>query len=470
MIWAFQELRTLHRYPWPRLLQPALRMLGVLLLCAGTAQSQPLAPSDAAADLDTLLRTFEAVHPDLYRRTSQGAIEQQRAVLHRTLERPLSRRAFYVAAARLAAAFRDGHTRVMLPLDAYEAAARTGTRTFPATVVQRNGALYVRRSCVPHLPQGAQLHTINERDAAVLFQTVQTVISGADVYQQAIAGAQFPWLLWAHEVEAPFQISYTPPGPAATTHTRTFPGLSFADVRTCLTSPTPPYAFQRRAGVGILTLHQLKHPMQFRQFLEDVANRLAAQPVRGLVVDLRQCTGGRTKVARLLLGALTDRPFRLAVRKDWKVSRPYKTHLRTFAAADHPYLEHPTGRTLTINYQAQPPPDAPLQYEGPVVVLVGPRTFSSAVTLAASLKTQGVATVVGQETGGRVHRFGEGYSFRLPHSGLRAMVSSAYLVHDSRPRDWDGGVPPHVSVTPPRPLGTDVALGVALSHIHERSQ
>jgi C-terminal processing protease CtpA/Prc len=258
---------------------------------------------------------------------------------------------------------------------------------------------------------------------------------------------------------------YTLPG-RATTHTATLLGIDFPTVRRCLApDPTPPYTFARRAGVGIITMHRMAQPQRFNRFLARVADSLEQRPAEGLIVDLRPCPGGRTRVARLVVGALTDVPFRLVARKDWKVSAAYKAFLRARAGPQHPYLRQPEGRVVSVKYKATAPPDPPLRYRGPVAVLVGPRTFSGAVTLAATLKANGRAAIVGRETGGRVHRFGEGYTFRLPHTGLRAMVSSAYFEHASRPRDWSGGLVPDIMVDAPLGTESDVALGVALARM-----
>ena len=454
-------------------LQRIVWWMGVLGLGLSTGPlcAQQMAPAEARADVEVLLETFASVHPDLYHTTSRTALRQRNAVLKRQLETPISARALYVALARMAASFEDGHTRVDLPLDAYEAAARSGTRTFPFTVAPRGSALQVQRACsTAPIPPRSRITSINGRDARVLFQTVAAVVAGTETYREAVAGDRFPWLLWAHEVEAPFRITYQRPG-TAQPETTTLPGIDFARVRQCLApDPAPPFTYQRRANVGLLTLNRMTQPHRFRQFLATVSDRIAAHPVDGLVLDLRPCQGGRTHVARLLLGALTDGPLRLVARKDWKVSPEYKVHLRGRVDPSYPYLEQRNGRVVSIEYDPEPLPDVPLRYRGPVTVLVGPRTFSSAVTLAATLKAHDLATVVGEETGGRVHRFGEGYTFRLPNSGLRAMVSSAYFVHASRPHDRSGGLTPDIHAVSPVGVGSDLPLGRALVHLRRTSR
>jgi hypothetical protein len=460
----------------------------VLLLVAGGASTRaqvasgPASALDGApdpskvfatealrADVQAMMETFEAVHPDLYHATSRRAARRRVAALLDSLDRPMTRRAFYVATARLAASFGDGHTRVALPKEAFAFAARSGKRVFPATVRPATRGLAVDRWCGDDtLPDGARLLAVNDRDAAELFDTVQAVLPGAPAYRRAAAGEQFPYLLWAHGVDAPYRLTYAVPG--GDTATVVVEGADFEQVRGCLSPRAEaPFSFERRAvdgqgDVGVLTLRRLRHPRRFRRFLAAVADSLARRPVRGLVLDLRDNEGGRTRVAKMMLSALTDAPVRLTARKDWKVSRPFKDYLRrtTTSSAYDAYLDRRPGKVLEIDYAEEPLPDVPLKVDAPVAVLIGPRTFSSAVTLAAAMQAYDLGVLVGEETGGRANRFGEGYPFRLPNTGLRVMVSSAYFIQASGRERSRGGVQPDVPVAAPVGVESDLAMGVAV--------
>jgi len=425
--------------------------------------SETFAPTALHADIRTLIDRFETVHPNLDRTSSRRELQRRADSLIAAINAPMTRRAFYVALARLAASVGDGHTRVDFPADAFAYEARGGAVTFPATVQPRNEGLFVDRSCgrSPDLQPGSRIRAINGRDAAELFGEIQRVVSGSDRYRQAAAGDRFPYLLWAHDIDAPFRITLTTPD--GTTRTTKIQGIQFSRVRTCLTdTPQPPFHFGRRGDVGILTLRHLRHPDRFRSFLQSVADSLAHQPVKGLVLDLRGNPGGRSRVATLMLSALTDEPVRLVARKDWKVSRPVQNRLRQTTANYDRYLSAKPGRILSIDYPKEPLPASPLSVNAPVAALIGPGTFSSAASLAAALQAHDLATLVGQETGGRASRFGEGHPFRLPHTGLRAMVSSARLIGPDGDARRRRGVAPDLPVpTSPR-LDTDLALGVAV--------
>jgi len=425
--------------------------------------SETFAPTALHADIRTLIDVFETVHPDLYRTTSRRNLQRRADSLIAAIDTPMTRQAFYVALARLAASVGDGHTRVDFPTDAFAYEARGGAITFPATVQPSNEGLFVDRSCgpSPNLRPGSRIRAINGRDAAELFGEIQRVVSGSDRYRRAAAGDRFPYLLWAHGVESPFRVTLTTPD--GTTRTTTIHGVHFSRVRACLTDTAQPlFHFERRGDVGILTLRHLRHPDRFRSFLQSVADSLAHRPVEGLVLDLRGNPGGRSQVATLMLSALTDEPVRLVARKDWKVSRPVQNRLRQTGGDYDRYLSAKPGRILSIDYPKEPLPASPLTVDVPVAALIGPGTFSGAVSLAAALQAHDLATLVGQETGGQASRFGEGHPFRLPHTGLRAMVSSARLIGPDGDARRRRGVAPDLPVPASPQLDTDLALGVAV--------
>jgi C-terminal processing protease CtpA/Prc len=80
--------------------------------------------------------------------------------------------------------------------------------------------------------------------------------------------------------------------------------------------------------------------------------------------------------------------------------------------------------------------------------LIGRQTFSSAVDLADAIKTYKLATLVGEETGGRPNGFGEAYVFRLPKSQLAVSVSSARFIRASGDTADHRGVVPDVAAGP----------------------
>jgi C-terminal processing protease CtpA/Prc len=171
----------------------------------------------------------------------------------------------------------------------------------------------------------------------------------------------------------------------------------------------------------------------------------------------------------------------MTARKEWRMSAEYRDTLRArlrdtaatsarLVRAGDPQtrrlFEGPDGRVVTSESRVRSRGWAEPRFTGPVCVLVGPATFSSAMMLANAVKDFRLATLVGEETGGVPTSFGEVYAFRLPNSGLSAAVSTARFVRANGDATDRRGVLPDVTVAPTPEdarTGRDPALEAARS-------
>jgi len=189
-------------------------------------------------------------------------------------------------------------------------------------------------------------------------------------------------------------------------------------------------------------------PEAFRTFLDDTFRQLSGHAIQGLVVDMRQNSGGDSSVGEELLSYITDKPYKMADRKEWKVSQQYKDYLRespTDGSASR-YRKAAVGEILTYAGQTTKPRDNSLRFKGAVCFLIGPRTFSSAVMLANAVGDFKLATLIGEETGGTPNEFGEVYTFKLPNSGIAVSISSARWVRANGDATDRHGVMPDIAV------------------------
>lgn len=183
----------------------------------------------------------------------------------------------------------------------------------------------------------------------------------------------------------------------------------------------------------------------------------------GLVIDLRGNHGGSDQLAADLCGHFTTN------------SRFYE-RTQFFNATTKAWT------TLTVDGRSGEAIDAlmvspqPVQYRGPVAVLINPRTVSSGEGLARCIATSGAATTVGFNgtRGSFAVASGEipmpdGLVFHYPNG--RSVDSAGQVQLDSR--QGVGGANPGVRV-PSRPTellafaaGTDVELAAAVQWLHQ---
>ncbi len=115
----------------------------------------------------------------------------------------------------------------------------------------------------------------------------------------------------------------------------------------------------------------------FPEFVKDMFGSADSGGIETIIVDLRHNGGGNSGIFRPFLEELKKRPV---------------------------YLE-----------------------AGKIIVLVGRRTFSSAILNALELKKETPALFAGEPTGGKPNHYGEVQSFRLPKSGLAVTYSTKYF-------------------------------------------
>jgi hypothetical protein len=242
---------------------------------------------------------------------------------------------------------------------------------------------------------------------------------------------------------------------------------------------------------------------EWQTFLEQTFTRIKNERLAGLIIDLRTNTGGDSRLGDDLLAYLADKPYRSVTRKDWRFSAVYVAQLNSVDpwglalgnADEEPpadfkalFAQHPPKalraalrerapsqarrilerhaphwldagqtdigetETLTLKFTAltTPPAEMPLRFRGPVVFLIGPETFSSAVILANTVEDFHLAPLIGEETK-PCNQFGEPCFLELPNSRLRLAIATAQYVRANGDASDRHGVRPSILVSPSEP-------------------
>lgn len=432
----------------------------------------------AVEDIDTLLAIDRRVHVNLFANVSRDSITHMRDALVASLPDSVSRVDLWLGLDHIVTAFGDGHTSLEPPFNEVFAAVGGGDMLLPIGVsLDETGELVV--ASVPDadtsLVLGDRVISINGRAADSLLNMVADQISGeARVMQLDAAVKGFAGRLWFNGVRGPFVVRtrnaegvereasfrVKPPArrvtqPAAKTAATNSPaegpyGVTGSGFRYQLLPDR----------IGVIDFYSMAGNLDlFRAELAKVFARIAADSVRTLVIDLRRNGGGNSLLGDALLAHVNDVPYRQESRKDWRMSREYRDYLKSATPAPIWWLRlqylvptgrrlfsGPDGRVITLETPVHGATRATPFFAGPVCMLIGPATFSSATDLAAAVKDFHLATLVGEETGGRANSFGEVYPFELPNSRLIAGVSSAYSVRAGGDTTEHRGVLPDIEI------------------------
>jgi Peptidase family S41 len=401
-------------------------------------------PAELAADVDELFAIVEEVHPDPYTVLPREEVGRRRAALIAGLDRPLTRCEFQPRLAELVAALGDGHTSMRMPQEEWKRGPSQAC--FPLDVAWDGAALRVRHAAAAlgEAPApGARLLSIDGRPADELFRHFLAQHGGeTESFRVILTEQSFAVHLWLEGLKPPYRVSVEPEGGAPTE--LELPGLDASAVPRGVTSGKSRRVLERRPdGVAVLSIDALGDERgDFDRFLQQSFRSLHDEPARGLVIDLRRNSGGNSQLGDDLLQYLARVPWRQAARKEWKASERY----REFAQGRLPdrMKSASPGTLVAFEGDMTEPRDEPLRFEGPVAFLIGPYTFSSAMSLAAAVKEYRLALLVGEPTGGEANGFGEVLNFRLPRTQLAGQVSSARFVGPSGDATARGGVEPDV--------------------------
>ena len=133
-----------------------------------------------------------------------------------------------------------------------------------------------------------------------------------------------------------------------------------------------------------------------------------------------------------------------------KVSRQFKDHIianKAIYGADNVLLSQPTGSFYKIGDTAlYKPTDISHPFKGKVCFLIGPRTFSSANMLAATVKDFKLATLIGEPTGEPGNDYGELCDIKLPNTGFLAFTSTTIWVRPNNDKKDNNPILPDYAV------------------------
>ncbi len=440
---------------------------------------QRFSPSELREDLLEARARIEEIHPDAYARTSREEVDA--AVMHALddIEKPLTRREFAPRFQRFLATFGDGHTSGGFPSEEFSREAKANGRYLPFDARDEEGVIRIDPLYEPvhDMDVGDRLIALQGQPIEVWFADWVGLKCGPARWKRKLVAESLRASAWQGGIELPALVEWEKPDGR-----RCSAWVSGIPWHNRSVSSGVRWEFKVLEGdIGYLDFRSMDDRETWQKFLEATFARMKNENLRGLVIDLRKNGGGDSSLGDDLIQYVTSKDYRMAARKDWKASRAYRDFLKTRLSAWISWLPvewvHPVGRKFfgaeegsIVAFESEmdhpvPDSDAPLRFEGPVVLLIGAGTFSSALMTADAFATYRLATVMGEETAECPTGFGEVMGLALPHTGLRYQVSSARFVRASGDATDLAGVRPDIEV---KPTADDIQKGIDTALEHAR--
>lgn len=408
---------------------------------------RPLSAEEVREDVAHLVAMFERIHP-AFEDIGGAAYREATAALASDLEGPIDRMALYRRLAPLNRLLLDGHTKLRNPID-YRRRYESDGGLYPAMTVRHAGdALVVDRPLVEggELQPGDRLVSINGLAGEDLARFSLDLQSGeGPALREAYSERSFYLNAWAAGLEAPFRVELEREGQTRVVEVQGLTRPEYVEGRDSGGGGRNSFEILDD-GTGLLVFNDMPSGRaEFRSFLASTFETIHERGIERLILDIRGNGGGDSRAGDRLLSYLTDRELPAIERVEVKVTDEIKAYYETLLPRGFRWLpihrlepmlaqirEAESGQSFTMHpppTEARPRAERPEHaFDGELIVLTGPKTYSSAVIFAAPLKHYGRATFVGEETGEPLIFFGENYYFDLPNSRLQGVVSHKKFV------------------------------------------
>ncbi len=426
-------------------------------------------PEQLKSDANELFGIIEEVHPRGFMLATDEKYLLTKNDVFRQLDRPMTRLEFYRIISAAVAVLDDGHTGLSVPTDEFSTLRLKGMLSFPFQVrLSDNGVIVERNYSDDSLfADGSRLNSVNGRSADSLFNSFVRYFSGEQFRYRAQSAATYSsLLLWMHDITPPYIVNaVTRSGKvhSAVLQGATIERKKYIDSLIDRTIKNrDPYTFHiTDDSIAVIDFRSMIDLQSFEQFLKKSFTEIKSKRAKGLIIDIRDNGGGNAQLGDALISYISQKPYTLFHRKEWKMSYRYKQHLReryipwylrwfpvTWVNSDAKrFFGAEDGEIIVLNGDTIQPGHNPLRYSGPTALLIGVKTFSSAVILADAVKEFGLATVIGEESGGHPSSFGEVFGGELTETQLRYFCSSAQFVRVNGVTDDHNGVVPDILVT-----------------------
>jgi len=501
---------------------PALAATAVLALITGCSRStfmqdpyeaipratpeqiaQVHEPAALHADLDAIVALHERTNPNPYLRVSKDSIRALAETLKVSIDRPMTRREFLPFVMELQAGYRSDHYTQGVPPEDLDAALARGERLLPFRAEPKENGLLVIAVAESErgIEPGDTIVRIGSVSASDHLARLRALVPAETVrYRDTQVGDRYRTLAWAAGITLPTSVELIRPdgsqrtvmvegaGDGVRKTERTTadgaPATKLAAPRREVLVESPPFRalllpseVPAAAPIALIEFPTMSGPLgsQWGKFLDQAITAIKQRGAAGLIVDIRANGGGNSDLGDALLARVNDRPYRMASRIVWRKSAESDELFRMgtkpmwrslmFALPlflpDYSALKH--GENLTYETQVAARPRVEPSFDGPVSLLIGERTFSSAMLLADAARTYDLMLTIGQPTGGVPNALGEIGPFELPNSRIVVSFSQKMFIRASGDESDLGPVRPHIEVTPI--AGRDTTLERAIVEI-----
>ncbi|MBO9592399.1 MAG: hypothetical protein J7599_05765 [Niabella sp.] len=405
-------------------------MVFTILRFAGQAQTQParFSPDELKEDLACLRHLLTAVHVNPNGELAPAPYNELFNSIAASLKDSASATEFLKKIRPVVARLSDEHAQINLKPELLTPAYRSEPIYPPFTLKKKGNRYYVDQYLgnMPAGNSGEAVLSINGVPVAMLLTQCALATTGYPDQRMKTALRQFGYLYpWAvKEVTTSFILK------TAAGKTLTIPGISLKDWDAFRATQAVPgcaerLSYTRYGNRGYINAcsFDVKAEGPFsrdsiRARIDNVFKQIQADGITQLIIDVSRNEGGSTVVGDYLISYIHHQPYK-GYQMNWKRSDAYLKLLRSWGFDNAQYAAEPVGKVLHFASEQVVPEAVPYPYHGKTVVVIGPATFSSAMSFATLIKDNRIAPLMGQTpVNGHPTSIGEMFYTNLPHTQI----------------------------------------------------
>ena len=398
-----------------------------------------------------------ARHPHLDQYAEKAELEKSVADLQGLINKPMSRLEFYRVVGQLTYKFNDGHSMLLWPYPEYQLLKKSGHKIFPFAVsITKSKESYIKNTYQSddlQLSAGSKIVAINNIPVNKLLDHMQKFVGGESQYlREQFSAKQFGLMLWAvFGFIDDFELQYEEQGKQKTLTVSM--SQHWQENNTEEKHSEDFYFKVLPNNVAYLYVgHFDVDPDWFENFIDQTFKKIKDKNMTSLIIDTRDNTGGNTDTATYLASYVANKKFKMISNLEEKLNE-HNRGVFSYKGEVGTLINTPWQEWIT-------PKSKEKRFTGQTYLLISPITYSAGIVFATSLKDNDFATLIGQETGGNANQTAQGNLFNLPHSQLRAYITTRMLVRPSGSMKIEGVKPDYEIIPTAKAIRAAQDLGV----------
>lgn len=411
-----------------------LGTLFILQVFTAYSQDNPLKKEQIVEDILYLDSMIQAVHPEPFYYISSDAYHSLKDCILTNLEDSLSVEKTFLSLAPLLASLRDGHSMMLLPYYPLVSYLKAGGKVFPIDIYVKHDQLFARYDCHTQrkFDENTEILSINNTPASDILSTIYKLYP-IEVYEnlfyKSIERDFYILLLYIESLkEENIQMELRQGEKIISYDTRLIPYAAYTSYKKAQNVPTNYlYKLTNNESTAEIRLGSFMPTPAYYQFIDSVFLDLKNHPIKNMIIDIRENSGGSSAAVDSLVCYLYPDSFRLYSEAYLKVSDNVKKKYQSKNESLYSSIKNQKpGEVIPepIDYTISKKSDI---YTGPLKVLVDEATYSGAASFA-NLVAQVARGEVSGTTGGNRTYFGDFLILTLPHTGFTFTLSTKKFI------------------------------------------